>query len=959
MTESSKLTKIETLDGFQLSESLSNLIVKMGYKLVEKNNEYVSANIESPIFTGKHVFILFQQQLSGKVDIEGINEKVESILQIDKFSAVFIVSKYHISKGFRDSFSKEHKINVSFLDRDDLVKHFDNYNPDYWKHDDVQLLDYERSYKERVMRESELKTLKIFSEKYQKLLDIFIEPKIVHFYEDKETKTPLKKNITIDAIIKDKKPIVLAGEAGMGKSTLIKKIGESIIENNKQATKKNLPIFISVTELYDSNYDIKTLVENKLAEFFEDNTTILFSKYDFTLLVDSIDEFEIEHQKNIVKYLNELFTKFKVKYILATRNSEKSLSIDQLKDWNSYSIARFSNQQIEQFVSRFFVSEKGRAEKLLDALKENRIIEKLPITPLSLSLISILYEENDLEIPATITDIYENFNSLLLGKPLVSSRVEFIDISFKERILSLYALELLKRKEHNPMKLEEFKEHFKKYYENKSTPLKKGTIEEALNYLVENTGVLYLKDNTYVCFNHDSFMEYYAAVEIFKHQRTSEKDYVTNFFDTNWQNSAVFYAGHSKDMSDFLIEINKKINGSNQINDYFASISGAGYLLQALYQTDNKLRKETIDIALEVNLRALDLFMKLSSDDKMLFKNFKLPIIWLMNTVFFHENFNSGTLREPLKMSFAELISQYKASKTDTNIGYKALLVALTLSSNRINEQKELNDLVYESALLDDSILAIITELSLNILSNGTLIDLKKEVKKEFNKNKTQFKHLLESPASKLRFSAYDKIHPQKRVKIITEGKTDASIIEHAYMTLTNGEAPYWSIKPSGNESGNAQQVNKALMNVKCTSNDDEVIIGIFDHDFEGIKEFNMLDSKLFINKKNHTIKKHRDAEIYAILLPVPGEKDFYLVSEQKNNYFEIEHYLPFDFLRENDALKETLLTPALNIYSIKDGKKNAIMKKVVESSEKQLFNDFILLFEEIDSITGVTVKYE
>src|SRR5690606_24810370 len=239
-------------------------------------------------------------------------------------------------------------------------------------------------------------------------------------------------------------------------------------------------------------------------------------------------------QNKIIKQLNSLFKNYNAKYILATRNFEKYLSIEQLKDWNTYTISRFSNQQIEQFVSKFFINEKGRAEKLLDALRENRIIEKLPITPLSLSLISILYEENDLEIPATITDIYDNFNSLLLGKPTVSSRVEFIDISFKERILSLYAFELLNRQEHNPMTLEEFKNYFLNYYASKSTPLKKGSIEEALSYIVENTGVLYLKENKYVCFNHDSFMEYYAAVEIFKHQRSSEREYINRFFDVNW-----------------------------------------------------------------------------------------------------------------------------------------------------------------------------------------------------------------------------------------------------------------------------------------------------------------------------------------------------------------------------------------------------------------------------------------
>jgi len=159
---------------------------------------------------------------------------------------------------------------------------------------------------------------------------------------------------------------------------------------------------------------------------------------------------------------------------------------------------------------------------LIDALKENRIIERLPITPLTLSLISILYEENNLEIPATIADIYDNFNSLIIGRSTVTSRLEFIDVSFKERILSLYALHLLEKSQHTPLSKEDFFTHFLEYFNGKTLPIKKGTLEEVLEYLIDNTGVLVLKDNKWVQFSHDSYMEYYGAVEIFKHQRGKE-----------------------------------------------------------------------------------------------------------------------------------------------------------------------------------------------------------------------------------------------------------------------------------------------------------------------------------------------------------------------------------------------------------------------------------------------------
>src|SRR5699024_3513327 len=112
------------------------------------------------------------------------------------------------------------------------------------------------------------------------------------------------------------------------------------------------------------------------------------------------------------------------------------------KQLEYFQLEKFDSRQVFQFISRFF-NNQSKAQDLIEALRNNRILERLPMTPLSISLISILFEEKNFEIPATISDIYDNFNILLLGKTTVKHRFEFVDITFKERILSVYALEIL------------------------------------------------------------------------------------------------------------------------------------------------------------------------------------------------------------------------------------------------------------------------------------------------------------------------------------------------------------------------------------------------------------------------------------------------------------------------------------------------------------------------------------
>ena len=89
------------------------------------------------------------------------------------------------------------------------------------------------------------------------------------FYEEKATQTPVKKRILIDDVVKNLKPIVISGDAGTGKSTLLKKVGEKLIKlNQENIERKNIPVCISTLELLEEKYQINQLVTKKLSVFF-------------------------------------------------------------------------------------------------------------------------------------------------------------------------------------------------------------------------------------------------------------------------------------------------------------------------------------------------------------------------------------------------------------------------------------------------------------------------------------------------------------------------------------------------------------------------------------------------------------------------------------------------------------------------------------------------------------------
>ncbi|WP_417609504.1 NACHT domain-containing protein [Owenweeksia hongkongensis] len=964
MTEQIKIARLESLEFEDFKGLFLEILERIGYQKITTSsvqNHFVSATIKSGLKSNKDIFYLATDTLSGtneSKNVETISKELMDYSRENNCYSFFLVSTNYISTGFKKKVAfKSEGLALDFKDRDSLIRLIEEHHTDFWKHDDRLLINYENNFTESLEEDADLKKLKIFDEKYDKVLKIFIEPRIYSIGEDTESNKPTRRKINMSALCEEHESKIIAGDAGAGKSTLLKRIGQHYIESNRQSSssKKNVPIYVSALDLIENEYDLQLTIEQHLKAFFDDSLEELAKVYRLVLLLDSIDEFSNDIQKSVLNKLEEITNTHDIRYILGTRNSEQILANTDKSEAKAYQIDKFNQDQIRKYVENFFPQNTSRAESLLDALRDNRILERLPITPLTLSLVSILYEERNFEIPATIADIYDNFNHLLLGKATVSSRIEFIDISFAQRILSLYAFELLHRDSHTPMTIDEFIVHFEKYFRNKSSNLGTDQLRKFLNHLTHNSGILELKDGKFVQFKHNSFLEYYAAQEYFKHERNDDREdeLVENFFDPIWQNTSIFYGGMSRDMPGFLKKIIDKVQSANMFPQYFASVNGLGYLLQALYQTDNQLRRDGIKQAIETNLEAFELFKKLAHDEQVLFKNHKLPILSLINLTFFYENFNSIALKHPLEMCFNDYLSAYQADKLDVNSGYRALKVALTLNSPRLAAIEHLEKLIDETEITTNPYLSLIAHFAISLNENSN-DELKKELKKSLSKNPKIVNKIQGASLSKMRFSPLDNIHPRRSVKLIVEGKTDVQIIEHAFMVLRNGERPYWNIDyPKHTESGGARAVGDVLNASISTINSTEYVIGIFDNDAEGQQMFNG-HVKAFEVQEDCRIKKAQEFNVYGLKLPIPQRIAHYYNVKQSLNFFEIENYFSEEFLKENGKLKETGIPNVLEF----SGSKSSFANKVTRITEKEVFRDFIDLFKLIDSITGEEIDY-
>ena len=978
-----KKDHLEKLTIDERVELLIKLLENMGIKAPIRVSENV---IEATVYvenvgTFKNCYMLFSENL--QKNFSGFDNLV---IQIDKktksgCSKIILVNSDSISTSFKNELERKviQKNSIDYWPIYDLLEKIENKYPDYWRHNDLSLISYETSFELKITESFEIKKLVEYKAAYQKLISIFIEPNLYLRTVDRQSTKKTFTKITLDRLIaENNRLIMLHGDPGAGKTRLLNEIGRKLIEKNiKINEKRYLPIFIDNINIKDAfdekeNIDIsKLIICVKISEYFPNQSIDdIIENYQLVLLVDSIDEFEENYKNKIIEKLEELMDKGAISFI-GTRSNllDDIFKISVGKDLKDVFIQKFNNEQVEKFTSRYFEGQGDRAKSLIESMKENKILEKLPLTPLNLSLMSILYEETNQEVPATLNDIYDKFSNLLLGRTMVDKGIDFLDITVKENILNTYALELLQRKNKQLMTKDEFFDFFNKKFSSISGTIDLSMLPHALDYIIQHTGLLILHKGKYVKFRHDSYMEYYAAKEIFKNRRDLECELIANFFDVNWQFAAIFYGGLSRQMPDFLEKIIEKVKTSRNLQEYWSSANGMGYLLQVLYLTEDKIRKNGVKEILNIMIDTYEWLKKITSSlpDRIPFSKFSLPVLSIFPIFLFQDNFDSITLKQPLSLALDELLDEYDEKKKIDgypyldNLIYKILMLSVTMSGNRLNMEDKLLDVIKRIDSTGNEFYTKLLEGAIDNLGSSELRKQKDDIlKPKKNKEKDSGYYLKAQldkyiqPASRQRFGIYDKITPNRKIKILTEGISDAMIFEHAYMVLT-GNAPYWEIKVGNPSEGGAKDLADALNHGLAFIEDDQIVLGIFDNDSKGLQEFNgsLKPAKFDFLEGYKRIKKCKTFNIYGMLIPIPDEMQNYIQASQTDNYFSTEHYFPIQFLQDNNMIVKTAIP---DIFRINDNNsaKTDFARKIQKIKSIDLFKGFIILFKEIDKLCGI-----
>ena len=174
-----KIATLENTPYEKFKEVLIRLLSSMGMLEIKDENLYYTAIEKGTLTDSLNTFIISQEKLSGAVDTDSIMEILDKIQNETRANKIIFFSQHHISKGFEFAISQKHKgSSIVYIGRDQIIPLIDKYQNDFWKHDDIQLLDYEKKFHSSLENENQLKLLKLPNDKYEKLINIFIQPSL-------------------------------------------------------------------------------------------------------------------------------------------------------------------------------------------------------------------------------------------------------------------------------------------------------------------------------------------------------------------------------------------------------------------------------------------------------------------------------------------------------------------------------------------------------------------------------------------------------------------------------------------------------------------------------------------------------------------------------------------------------------------------------------------------------------
>lgn len=467
------------------------------------------------------------QSLTHPIRLKAIPDRTLSV------SETWIMIAGNLSKSAHERLEREVKakgenIEIGF-GLDWLVENFTNFYPQVFY--EGRVMDF---LKEKIIPLE--KSVPMFNLRGKNLSECFVGPTIRMTTVPKEDEDEEFLDVTIEekkfpfsefgTILIPKAKIILFGEPGVGKSVALNKfVLERFQETWTSAINKELPDKIKIPFLITANDFFKKIDDFKtLLDRYIHPHTEIFDRLRITvLIIDGLDEVPSGKRNEVLKKAEALSKQLNCPLLISTRKTD--LVKNPPVGFETYELLSFDFKQAIELYQKLTID-----IVILTALRRGleSIRYQIPMTPLSLFLLLKIVESRG-EVPASITELYDQFSDIVLGRYDVERGIMVIfEYLIKKRFLAALAFEEFLEKGRLEMPQKEFINFVKKYaklYKWDEVLLKKFVFE------IERAGILNLTEKA-VSFRHGSFLDYFGAHYIWDNREKFEnlEDFIVKIY---------------------------------------------------------------------------------------------------------------------------------------------------------------------------------------------------------------------------------------------------------------------------------------------------------------------------------------------------------------------------------------------------------------------------------------------
>ncbi len=415
--------------------------------------------------------------------------------------------------------------------------------------------------------------------------------------EEQEGKKP--PSIDIEALVGQKKRILLRGGAGTGKTTLIKHLAYTITHGTcLSALNHHLPIMVFLKELWPIYEEelkqgrkniafeqlLKLYLEKSKCKLTWDTVTVYLSFQQALFLIDGLDEVPEYLRSDLVDMMAQFQFDHKENRFLLTGRPHGITGRASVRFGDDLSdIHPLNNKMVEDFINKWFRAVSGQAVGLgevtaggmVSDIRQHEHISVFTQNPLLLTAVCILYQDGK-RIPDQRADLYNRIVDNLISRRFHDPAHQGKENEILEFLMSLaFDAQVKNRK---TIEVGEALEILKKTFppeEDERESRYKQRMRDLFNEIEPNCGLLDSLSSGDIEFTHLTFQEFLAA----KHM--IYEGIVWNQFlaKESWEETLLLYVGimsidRKRDSND-IVETILKAGAEDGMSSHRLQLLGA------------------------------------------------------------------------------------------------------------------------------------------------------------------------------------------------------------------------------------------------------------------------------------------------------------------------------------------------------------------------------------------------